>query len=81
MEFCLVVASTLGIAAIAAMTRAVNVQLNKQLMTFSISAPPSDLREIWAPWDRVNAIRTVLAVGVLILEVVALSLSTSTARP
>lgn len=60
--------------AIAVMTRVVNVPLNNRLMTFSISAPPSDLREIWAPWDRVNTIRTILAIGVLICEAAAVSL-------
>jgi uncharacterized membrane protein len=80
-EFWLVAGSTCGIVAIAVMTRVVNVPLNNRLMTFSISAPPTDLREIWALWDRVNAIRTVLAVGVLILEAIALSLSTGGGRP
>ena len=79
-EFWLIAASTGGIAVIAVMTRAVNVPLNNQLMTWNIAAPPSNLRETWAPWDHVNTICTFLAVGVLILEAVALSLKASIGR-
>ena len=76
-EFWLIAASTCGIVLIAAMTRAVNVPLNNQLMTWDIAAPPSNLREIWAPWDRVNTVRTFVSVTVLILEAVALSIRSS----
>jgi uncharacterized membrane protein len=79
-EFWLIAASVLGIVLIAAMTRAVNVPLNNQLMTWDIAAPPSNLREIWAPWDRVNTIRTFLAAVVLILEALALSIKSSIGR-
>ena len=65
---------------IAAMTRAVNVPLNNQLTTWDIAAPPSNLREIWAPWDRVNTIRTFVAVIILILEALALSIRSSIGR-
>jgi uncharacterized membrane protein len=73
-EFWLVAASACGIALIAAMTRAVNVPLNNQLMTWDAAAPPADVRVIWEPWDRVNTIRTVVSAGVLILEAVAANL-------
>jgi uncharacterized membrane protein len=79
-EFWLIAASTCGIVLIAAMTRAVNVPLNNKLMTWSPTAPPSNLRETWAPWDRVNTIRTFLSAGGLILEAAALSLAASTGR-
>lgn len=78
-EFWLVAASCSGLLLVGAMTRAVNIPLNKQLMGWDVSAPPSNLREIWAPWDRVNTIRTLLATAVLILETVALSLATPAA--
>ena len=77
-EFWLIVVSTCGIVLIAALTRTVNVPLNNQLMTWNSDAPPKDLRQMWAPWDRVNTIRAVVSTGVLILEVVALSLRAST---
>lgn len=76
-EFWLIAASTCGIALIAVMTRVVNVPLNNRLMTWDIAAPPSDLRKMWAPWDRVNTIRTFVAAGALIFEAVALSLRAS----
>jgi uncharacterized membrane protein len=79
-EFWLIAASTCGIALIAAMTRAVSVPLNNQLMTWNIATPPNNVREIWAPWDRVNTIRALVATGALILEVVTLSLRASTGR-
>lgn len=74
-EFWLVAASCCGLVLVGAMTRAVNIPLNKQLMTWDVDAPPSNLRETWAPWDRVNTIRTLVATAVLILETVALSLA------
>lgn len=73
-EFWLVVISACGILVVAAATRAVNVPLNNQLMTWSVASPPPNLRELWAPWDRVNNLRGVLATAALVLEAVALSL-------
>jgi len=57
-------------------TRAVNVPINNQLMTWSAAAPPANLRELWAPWERVHTIRTIVAVGAFVLEAVALGLLT-----
>jgi uncharacterized membrane protein len=71
----LVAVSCAGIVLVGAMTRAVNIPLNKQLMSWNVDTPPSNLKELWAPWDRVNTIRTLIATTVLILETVALSLA------
>src|SRR5262245_35306238 len=76
-EFWLIAASMCGMALIAVITRTVNIPLNNELMTWSMATPPSNLREIWAPWERAHTIRTFVAVGVLILEAVALSLRAS----
>ena len=76
-EFWLIAASIGGILFIAAVTRAVNVPLNNQLMTWSVASPPTNLKELWAPWERVNTIRTFVAVGVFVLEAVALVLKAS----
>ena len=73
-EFWLVAISACAILVIAAATRAVNVPLNSQLMTWSVASPPANLRELWAPWDRVNTLRSVLGTGAFVLESVALSL-------
>ena len=36
--------------------------INKQLMTWSPASPPPDMMNTWERWERVNDIRTVLAV-------------------
>jgi uncharacterized membrane protein len=79
-EFWLIVLSACGVAAIAVMTRAVSVPLNNQLMTWSIDNPPRDLRDLWAPWERVNTARAYLATGVVVLEAIALNLRTTASR-
>jgi uncharacterized membrane protein len=76
-EFWLVAVSATAIFAIAAATRAVNAPLNDQLMTWSVASPPPNLRELWAPWERVNTLRSVLATLALVLEAVALALGAS----
>jgi uncharacterized membrane protein len=79
-EFWLVAMSAFGILVIGAATRAVNVPLSDQLMTWSVASPPSNLEEIWAPWERVNTVRSILATTALSLEAVALSLKAATGR-
>jgi uncharacterized membrane protein len=73
-EFWLLAAALSGIILIAVMTRLVNVPLNDQLMTWNASSPPANLRELWAPWERVDTIRTIVAICAFIMEVLALSL-------
>src|SRR5262245_14529753 len=73
-EFWLVAASTGTILVIIGATRAVNIPLNKQLMTWSVASPPPNLQALWAPWERVNTLRSVLATGALALEALALAL-------
>ena len=76
-EFWLIAAATGGIVFIGVLTRAVNVPLNDQLMTWSIAAPPSNLRELWATWERIHTIRTAVAVVAFVLAVVAAILGES----
>jgi uncharacterized membrane protein len=76
-EFWLVAAAACATLVIIAATRAVNVPLNNQLMTWSIASPPTNLQEIWAPWESVNTLRCVLATGALALEALAVSLGTN----
>jgi uncharacterized membrane protein len=73
-EFWLVGISVCGILTILAVTRAVNVPLNNQLMTWSVAYPPPNLQQLWAPWEHANTLRSVLATGALIMETLALSL-------
>jgi uncharacterized membrane protein len=79
-EFWLVAISVCGILVVAAATRAVNVPLNNQLMTWSTASPPTNLQQIWAPWERVNTLRSVLATVALVLEAVALSLKAASGQ-
>ena len=79
-EFLCVAIAACGILVIAGATRAVNVPINNQLMTWDTASPPTNLRELWAPWDRVNTLRSVLAAGALFLEAVALSLRAASGR-
>ena len=72
-EFWLVSAASVAMMCILAMTRAVNIPINKRLMTWNAAAPPSDLSAVWAPWERIHSVRTVLAVVAFAAEVIALS--------
>jgi hypothetical protein len=40
----------------------VNIPINGRLMTWDAAAPPSDMSVVWAPWERIHSIRTVLAI-------------------
>jgi hypothetical protein len=66
--------AALTMMCILAMTRAVNIPINKQQMTWSAAEPPSDLSTVWASWERVHSIRTVLAIVAFTAEVIALSI-------
>jgi uncharacterized membrane protein len=69
----LVTIATCGVALNFALTLAVSVPINNRLMTWDAAAPPTNLREIWAPWDRVNTVRTLVSAIALVLEAIALS--------
>jgi hypothetical protein len=73
-EFWLVSGASLAMMCILAMTRAVNIPINKRVMTWNAAAPPSDLSTVWAPWERIHSIRTVLAIVAFTAEVIALSI-------
>jgi uncharacterized membrane protein len=79
-EFWLIAVSLCGVVANAGMTRAVSIPLNNRLMTWNSDAPPENLREMWAPWDRVNTIRSFLSTVALSLEAVALTMAASSVR-
>jgi uncharacterized membrane protein len=73
-EFWLVSGASLAMMCILAMTRAVSIPINKRLMTWNATVPPSDLSTVWAPWERIHSIRTVLAIVAFAAEVIALSI-------
>jgi uncharacterized membrane protein len=72
-RFWLVSAAALGVLSTVVMTRAVNVPINNRLMKWKIEAPPADLMQQWAPWERVHTVRTFLATIAFVLQVIALS--------
>lgn len=79
-EFWLIAAALFGIVFIIVITRLVNVPINNQLMTWSASSPPPTLRELWAPWERIDVVRTIVGAAVFVFEVLALSLRASGKR-
>jgi len=66
-EFWLVAAATGAVLFCFLLTRAVNVPLNKQLMTWSIAAPPDNVRDLWTRWERAHTVRTTAALGAFVL--------------
>jgi uncharacterized membrane protein len=76
-QFWLVAAATCGNLLAFVLTIAVNVPINNKLMTWNVASPPANLKELWAPWDRIHTVRTIITVGVLILEAAALSVRAS----
>jgi uncharacterized membrane protein len=77
LQFWLIAAFIGGIVFISVLTQAVNAPLNDQLMTWSIAAPPTNLRELWDPWEFSHMIRTAVAVVAFVFAVVAMGLGTS----
>jgi uncharacterized membrane protein len=72
-EFWLVAGATGGMLLALALTISINVPLNNRLMMWNASAPPSDMKQQWAPWERVHTIRTVISVVAFVAEAVALN--------
>lgn len=72
------VAVAFGAAIVAfAITIVVNMPINEQLMTWSATAPPADVREIWGRWEKAHAITDLLWLAAFSLEVIALGLRAS----
>jgi uncharacterized membrane protein len=61
-EFALVALLVLAFISVFALTRAINVPINVELMKWDASSPPADVRDLWARWERAHTIRTVVAV-------------------
>jgi len=73
--FWLAAASLVGLFSIVAVTASVNVPLNNELMTWNAAAPPANLMTIWAPWERIDGIRTVICIAVFFLQAANISFS------
>lgn len=61
-SFLFLALATLAFISVAVLTRTVNVPINNQLMTWSTSSPPPDMMQIWARWEQVHTVRTVMAI-------------------
>jgi uncharacterized membrane protein len=75
-EFWLVLAAMAGIVFCLIITRLVNVPLNDQLVTWSVSFPPPNVHELWMPWEGAHAIRTIIALATFVAATAALALAT-----
>jgi uncharacterized membrane protein len=73
--FAFLALGTLALIAAVAITRVVNIPINDQLVNWSASAPPPDLLQTWARWERAHTVRTVLAVLGFAFELLALETS------
>lgn len=71
-EFWLTAAGTAAMVVGAALTRIVNFPINDALMTWNAVAPPPNVRDLWAPWEKVHTVRATLSVLAFILQVFAL---------
>jgi len=74
--FWLLVSASLGLLVAAILTRAINIPINQQLMTWDSKAPPREFSEVWGRWERIHSIRTILAVIALVCQTLALAVFT-----
>jgi Domain of unknown function (DUF1772) len=72
-QFSLVTMASGAMVLAAVLTFRVNIPINNQLMTWSVAAPPENMREIWNRWEKIHTIRTILWLSAFALEVIALS--------
>jgi uncharacterized membrane protein len=73
--FWLVSGASLMMVCAGTMTRAINIPINKRLMSWDAAAPPSDLSTVWGRWEQIHSIRTMLAIVAFAAEVIAVSIS------
>jgi len=55
----------------AALTRIANFPINDALMTCNAMTPPPNVRNLWAPWEKVHTVCATLSVAAHILQVLA----------
>jgi uncharacterized membrane protein len=72
-QFWFAATGTVAMLSAAVVTRVVNFPINDALMTWSATAPPSNIRELWAPWEHVHSVRAALSVCAFVLQVLALN--------
>ena len=70
-EFVFLGLAALAIISVAAITGAVNVPINRELMTWNAASPPADVMAVWARWERAHTARTFLSVAGFALALLA----------
>jgi uncharacterized membrane protein len=74
LPFWLILGASLAMVSAVALTRAVNVPINNQLVRWNADAPPENLKELWEPWEKVHTIRTVLTLVSFVSQVIAMAI-------
>ena len=64
-NFFLLFAASVCMIAVALITRFGNIPINNQILTWSISSPPSDWANLAQKWWQLQTLRTALAIGAL----------------
>lgn len=72
-SFTFLALATLATISVAVLTRAVNVPINEQLMTWNASSPPPNVMAIWARWEQAHTVRTCVAGVGFFCELLAFS--------
>lgn len=70
-EFVFLALAGVAFVSISAITGAVNMPINAQLMAWDPASPPANVRAIWARWEGAHTVRTLLAVAGFALELLA----------
>ncbi len=73
LAYWLLVPASLSLLVAAGLTRAVNIPINRRLMTWNSDAPPPDFSQLWVRWEHIHSIRTVLSVIALVFQALALT--------
>ena len=74
LPFWLAAAGALAFVGAFAVTRIVNFPINDALTSWDPAAPPADLRQRWAPWEKAHTIRAIVATAAFALLAVSLAL-------
>jgi uncharacterized membrane protein len=60
-SFILTAVATFCVVFVIIQTRWINVPVNEALMTWSTTAPPPNVMELWSPWEKAHTIRTIVS--------------------
>jgi uncharacterized membrane protein len=74
-QFAVIALAAICLLVVFGLTMAINVPINKTLMTWNASAPPGDAMEIWKRWEQVNTIRAIISPIGFALQVLGLILA------